>query len=59
MQAINKLFPHHLGHFLGMDTHDTPTVDRDTVLSPGMVITIEPGVYVPRDWHVLTKTAKE
>lgn len=59
-QAINKLFPHHLGHFLGMDTHDTTTVDRDIVLSPGMVITIEPGVYVPKDWPIGgTKTAKE
>ncbi|XP_077984975.1 xaa-Pro aminopeptidase 3-like [Glandiceps talaboti] len=39
--------PHHVGHYLGMDTHDTPRVARNIKLQPGMVITIEPGVYIP------------
>jgi Xaa-Pro aminopeptidase len=36
-------------HFLGMDVHDTATVSRGTSLRPGMVITIEPGVYISQD----------
>ncbi|XP_033111853.1 xaa-Pro aminopeptidase 3-like [Anneissia japonica] len=39
--------PHHLGHYLGMDTHDTTKVSRSNQLQPGMVVTIEPGIYIP------------
>ncbi len=46
-QIINELYPHHVGHYLGMDTHDTLSVDRNTELVPGMVVTIEPGLYIP------------
>ncbi|KAK2566051.1 Xaa-Pro aminopeptidase 3 [Acropora cervicornis] len=38
--------PHHLGHYLGMDTHDTHMVSRGLGLHPGMVITVEPGIYI-------------
>lgn len=44
-----SLYQHYLGHWLGIDLHDTPSVSRGTVLKPGMVITIEPGLYVPSD----------
>ncbi|XP_064395965.1 xaa-Pro aminopeptidase 3-like [Halichondria panicea] len=47
VQIINELYPHHVGHYLGMDTHDTLSVDRNTELVPGMVVTIEPGLYIP------------
>ena len=58
-QLVNKLYPHHLGHYLGMDTHDTMVVDRNTRLAPGMVVTIEPGVYIPQDYSGDSKIAKE
>ncbi|XP_065829372.1 xaa-Pro aminopeptidase 3-like isoform X2 [Oscarella lobularis] len=42
---VSRFFPHHVGHYLGMDTHDTPQVSRNATLQPGMVVTIEPGLY--------------
>lgn len=41
-------FPHLTGHGLGLDIHEMPIVDVGikTVLEPGMIITIEPGIYV-------------
>ena len=59
LQLVNKLYPHHLGHYLGMDTHDTMVIDRNTPLAPGMVITIEPGLYIPHDYPGDSKMAKE
>ncbi|KAJ1503677.1 Xaa-Pro aminopeptidase 3 [Coelomomyces lativittatus] len=43
----DHLYFHHLGHYLGLDVHDTPSVSRGIPLQSGMVITLEPGVYVP------------
>lgn len=42
-QGANKYCPHHVGHYLGMDLHDTPLVSKDRKLEPGTVVTIEPG----------------
>ncbi|KAJ2010825.1 aminopeptidase [Coemansia sp. S610] len=44
-----QLFPHHIGHYLGMDVHDTVDISRSQQLKRNMVVTIEPGVYVPYD----------
>ncbi|KAK9456674.1 peptidase M24, structural domain-containing protein [Dipodascopsis uninucleata] len=45
----NVLYPHYIGHNLGIDVHDVPTVSKQRLLENGQVITIEPGVYVPED----------
>lgn len=44
-----ELFKHSLGHGVGLDVHEGPRVSSSSteVLEPGMVITIEPGLYVP------------
>jgi len=42
---ISLLFmPHGLGHLLGLDVHDV-SIYPETPLKPGMIITIEPGIY--------------
>lgn len=45
-------FGHGTGHGVGLNVHEAPRVsqkEKDTVLEPGMIITIEPGIYIP-DW---------
>jgi Xaa-Pro aminopeptidase len=42
-------YPHHTGHGLGVGLHEPPYIWKNapTVLASGMVIALEPGVYVP------------
>ncbi|KAK7097129.1 hypothetical protein V1264_004150 [Littorina saxatilis] len=49
IKKARQLCPHHVGHYLGMDVHDSSEVSRNVKLEPGMVITVEPGVYVQSD----------
>ncbi|MGB0175219.1 MAG: M24 family metallopeptidase, partial [Acholeplasmataceae bacterium] len=44
---IINYYYHGLGHHLGLDVHDP--CDYDMVLTPGMVITVEPGLYVAEE----------
>ncbi|MDR0641555.1 MAG: Xaa-Pro peptidase family protein [Treponema sp.] len=46
-----KLMPHGLGHGIGLEEHESPAIrsrsDNQWVLSPGMIFTLEPGLYDP------------
>jgi Xaa-Pro dipeptidase len=48
----NKRMPHALGHGIGLDAHEGPFLrsrgDNGWILAPGMVITLEPGLYDPK-----------
>lgn len=44
-QSCSRYFVHSLSHWLGMDVHDVG--DYQSRLEPGMVLTIEPGIYIP------------
>lgn len=49
--GLNERFNHGLGHGIGLDVHEAPALrpNSDTLLEPGMVVTVEPGVYLP-EW---------
>jgi Xaa-Pro aminopeptidase len=49
--GFGDYFSHGLGHGLGLDVHEAPALrpKSETVLEPGMVVTVEPGIYLP-DW---------
>jgi Xaa-Pro aminopeptidase len=47
--GFGRRFGHGLGHGLGLEVHEAPRLARkiQTVLRPGMVVTVEPGIYIP------------
>jgi len=51
---LDKFFVHSTGHGVGLEIHEIPRVGAGgkDVLKPGMVITIEPGIYLPGKWGV-------
>ncbi|HEX6503805.1 MAG TPA: Xaa-Pro peptidase family protein [Terriglobales bacterium] len=52
--GLGRYFTHSAGHGVGLEIHEAPRVasGQSEILRPGMVITIEPGAYVPRKWGV-------
>jgi Xaa-Pro aminopeptidase len=46
-QPLDQYFIHGLGHYIGLNVHDDG--DYKTPLAPGMVFTIEPGIYIPEE----------
>ena len=50
-RSYAKYYMHRTGHWLGMDVHDLGSYGEDgsRLLEPGMVLTVEPGIYVPED----------
>ena len=52
--GLGRYFTHSTGHGVGLEIHEAPRVadGQREILQPGMVITIEPGVYFPGKWGV-------
>jgi len=53
-RKLDRFFTHSTGHGLGLEIHEAPRLaaGQDQQLEPGMVITIEPGAYLPGKWGV-------
>jgi Xaa-Pro aminopeptidase len=46
-ESVRKYYTHACSHYLGLDTHDTG--DYDAPLEKNMVLTVEPGIYIPEE----------
>ncbi|REK55574.1 M24 family metallopeptidase [Parageobacillus thermoglucosidasius] len=48
-KGYGDYFGHSTGHGIGLEIHEGPTLSArsDIVLAPGMVVTVEPGIYIP------------
>lgn len=67
-KGFGEYFGHSTGHGLGLEVHEEPRLSHlsETVLEPGMVVTVEPGIYIPgvggcriEDDIVITETGNE
>jgi Xaa-Pro aminopeptidase len=54
LQRAGRYFTHSTGHGVGLEIHEAPRLaaGQSEVLQPGMVVTIEPGVYIPEKFGV-------
>lgn len=52
--GYGKYFGHGTGHGVGLEIHESPScsINSKTTLRPGMVITVEPGIYLPNKFGV-------
>jgi Xaa-Pro aminopeptidase len=57
-ESYTQFYMHRTGHWLGMDVHDVgeyKIAGEWRLLEPGMVLTIEPGLYIPEDCQTVAK----
>ena len=56
-KAYRRFYMHGLGHWLGLDVHDVGEYgeERGRILEIGMVLTVEPGLYIPKDADIPTE----
>ena len=52
--GLAKYFGHSLGHGVGLDIHENPRLSckSASILEPGMVVTVEPAVYIPGQFGI-------
>jgi Xaa-Pro aminopeptidase len=52
--GFDAFFTHSTGHGVGIEVHEPPRLGKDQTqkLAPGMVVTIEPGIYIPEEGGV-------
>lgn len=48
-RGYGPFFTHRVGHGFGLEAHEAPSIhsDNDLVVTPGLLLTIEPGIYIP------------
>ena len=52
--GLDKYFTHALGHGIGLDVHESPSISQKTpgLFKEGMVVTVEPGIYIPHEFGI-------